>query len=195
MIGFEERVVLVDEHDRALGSAGKLEAHLSGDLHRAVSVLLFNGRGEILLQRRAAEKYHSAGLWSNTCCGHPRPGEGTEAAARRRLQEEMGIDCPITRAFGFRYRAALGDGLSEHEYDHVFIGRFDGDPNPDPAEVGDWRWVGFDSVRRDIARAADRYTHWFPLVLDRLAAGGGAGAESHRDGGAAASVLATLGTR
>lgn len=179
MIVFEERVVLVDENDRPRGSAGKLEAHLSGELHRAVSVLVFNGRGEILLQRRAAEKYHSAGLWSNTCCGHPRPGERTIAAARRRLQEEMGIDCPLTRAFGFRYRAALAGGLSEHEYDHVFIGRYDGDPSPDPSEVGAWRWVGLDAVRRDIARAADRYTRWFPLVLDRLETGGRPAAGNH----------------
>jgi isopentenyl-diphosphate delta-isomerase len=167
----EERVVLVDEHDREHGSATKLQAHVQGALHRAFSILVLNRRGEILLQRRAAAKYHSGGLWSNTCCGHPRPGEETSAAARRRLREEMGFECDLRRLFGFHYRVELAGGLSEHEYDHVFVGRHDGDPLPESKEVEAWRWARVDAVRREIAAAAERYTYWFPLILDRLPAG------------------------
>jgi len=166
----EERVILVDENDVERGSAEKLRAHAEGVLHRAFSVLVFNPRGEVLLQRRAAEKYHSGGLWSNTCCGHPRPGEETARAARRRLREEMGFECELTPLFGFRYRVELADGLSEHEYDHVFVGRYDGDPLPDPGEVEAWRWAGLDAVRRDVLHASERYTYWFRLLLERLPA-------------------------
>lgn len=164
----EERVILVDEDDVERGSAEKLRAHADGALHRAFSVLVFNRRGEILLQRRAAGKYHSGGLWSNTCCGHPRPGEETARAARRRLREEMGFECELVRLFGFRYRVELAGGLSEHEYDHVFAGRYDGAPLPDPAEVDAWRWTSLDAIRREVAEASERYTHWFPLLLERL---------------------------
>lgn len=163
-----ERVVLVDENDVERGSAEKLRAHADGALHRAFSVLVVNRRGELLLQRRAAEKYHSGGLWSNACCGHPRPGEDTARAARRRLREEMGFECDLTRLFGFRYRAALGNGLWENEYDHVFIGLHDADPRPDPGEVEGWRWEGPEALRREVAAAPERYTHWLPLVLERL---------------------------
>src|SRR5690606_35442550 len=128
----------------------------------------FNPCGEILLQRRAAHKNHSGGLWSNTCCGHPRPGEDTGAAAVRRLREEMGFECELRRLSAFRYRVELAAGLWEHEYDHVFVGGYDGDPLPDPAEVEAWRWVPMDAVRREVAEAPERYTHWFPLVLERL---------------------------
>jgi isopentenyl-diphosphate delta-isomerase len=162
------RVILVDEHDRERGSATKSEAHRSGALHRAFSVLVFNRRGEILLQQRALDKYHSGGLWSNTCCGHPRPGEDTGAAARRRLREEMGFECDLRRLFAFYYRVELARGLSEHEYDHVFVGSYEGDPRPDPAEVEAWRWIQLSAVHREIAEAADRYTRWFPLILQRL---------------------------
>ncbi|HEX2090857.1 MAG TPA: isopentenyl-diphosphate Delta-isomerase [Longimicrobiaceae bacterium] len=164
----EERVILVDEHDIERGSAEKLRAHVEGELHRAFSVVVFNRRGEVLLQRRAAEKYHSGGLWSNTCCGHPRPGEDTALAARRRLREEMGLDCDLEWICGFRYRAELRGGLAEHEYDHLFVGRYDGDPHPDPEEVEDWSWVPLDRVRREIADAAERYTPWFRHLLERL---------------------------
>lgn len=164
-----ERVILVDEHDRERGSATKAEAHRSGVLHRAFSVLVFNRRDEILLQQRALRKYHSGGLWSNTCCGHPRPGEDTGAAARRRLNEEMGFECELRRRFAFHYRVELARGLSEHEYDHVFVGTYDGDPRPDPDEVEAWRWVPMNAVHREVAEAAERYTHWFRLILARLA--------------------------
>jgi isopentenyl-diphosphate delta-isomerase len=168
----EERVILVDELDRELGTAEKLDAHARGLLHRAVSVLLFDARGRTLLQRRAAGKYHSAGLWSNTCCSHPRPGEETLAAARRRLREEMGIDAPLARALAFVYRAEVGGGLIEHELDHVFTGSFAGEPRPDPAEVEAWEWRDARRLLADVRADPAPYAPWFPQALERLAAEG-----------------------
>lgn len=164
----EERVVLVDADDREVGTEEKLRAHRSGLLHRAISVFLFDGRGRTLLQRRAEGKYHSAGKWSNTCCSHPRPGELAVAAAERRLLEEMGIRCALSPAFSFEYRADLGNGLVEHELDHVFVGRFDGNPHPDPSEVQAWDWVELPKLRADCAADPDRYTAWLPLALLQL---------------------------
>ena len=168
----EERVVLVDETDHEVGTAPKLSAHVEGKLHRAVSVFVFNGEGNTLLQRRAATKYHSAELWSNTCCGHPRPGESTADAAHRRLMEEMGFDCPLHRLFDFVYETRLSNDLVEHECDHVFVGRFDGTPEPNQQEVDDWRWVAVDQVMVDQARNPERYTAWFRIALDGLRARG-----------------------
>ena len=125
-----EMVVLIDPNDREIGQMGKLEAHRTGRLHRAFSVFIFNAQGELLLQQRAANKYHSASLWTNTCCGHPRPGEALVAAGERRLEEEMGLHVPLRPAFHFTYAAKLEDGLTEHELDHVLIGRSDRDPRP-----------------------------------------------------------------
>src|SRR5690606_12816732 len=142
-----ERVILVNTADVPIGTAGKLEAHERGALHRAFSVFVVNSRGEILLQRRAAEKYHGGGLWSNSCCGHPRPGEATGEAARRRLGEEMGVDSTLERVFSFTYRAEMASGLTEHEIDHVYIGSLEEDPRPDPAEVEAWRWAAPDQIR------------------------------------------------
>lgn len=165
-----EKVVLVDLQDREVGAAGKLEAHRSGALHRAFSVFVFDGDGRVLLQRRALEKYHTGGLWSNTCCGHPRPGEELEAAAQRRLREEMGLGCTLERRFGFVYQAEVGGGLVEHEYDHVLVGYHDGEPQPDPSEVADWRWAGLSDVNADLRSRPAEYTPWFPLVLRGLLA-------------------------
>ena len=128
----EEQVILVDEHDREIGTDAKLSAHAAGKLHRAFSVFIFDTDGNMLLQRRAATKYHSGGLWSNTCCSHPRPGESVHEAAQRRLQEEMGLDCSLQLALSFTYRKELGNGLSEYEYNHVFLGQFNGTPAPNP---------------------------------------------------------------
>jgi isopentenyl-diphosphate delta-isomerase len=164
----DERVILVDPTDEEIGTAGKLEAHERGELHRAFSVFILNARNELLLQRRADGKYHGGGLWSNSCCGHPRPGEETAAAARRRLGEEMGIDCPLERLFSFTYRAEMAGGLTEHEIDHVFIGRYDGDPHPDPREVGAWEWVPAERVRRSLAARPEDYTPWFEAALSGL---------------------------
>jgi isopentenyl-diphosphate delta-isomerase len=166
----EERVVLVDETDQELGTEAKLAAHVLGALHRAVSVCVFDRRRRVLLQRRAESKYHSAGLWSNTCCTHPHPGESPKAAAHRRLAQEMGFDCPLRPVSTVRYRHALGNGLVEHEYDHVFVGRFDGAPAPSPHEVAEWRWADPDEVLADLAANPDRYTAWCGLVLESAAA-------------------------
>ena len=164
-----ERVVLVDAADAEIGTEDKLAAHRAGRLHRAFSVFVFNGRGEMLLQRRASSKYHSGGLWSNTCCSHPRPGEATPDAAHRRLFEEMGIRCELRPAFAFIYRADVGGGLIEHEYDHLFIGRWDGDPEPDLAEVEAWRWATPAAVRRELRRHPRRFTFWFRVAMGELA--------------------------
>ena len=168
----QERVVLVDEYNRPLGTEAKMRAHRAGQLHRALSVFVLNRAGEMLLQRRAASKYHSAGLWSNTCCSHPRPGESPEFAAHRRLTEEMGFDCPLRAVFTFTYRRAFDNGLVEHEYDHVFVGRFDGTPAPASSEVAEWKWVGVDEVVADVAARPERYTAWFGAALEGLLGSG-----------------------
>jgi len=156
-----EHVVLVDEHDAEVGTAEKLSVHRSGALHRAFSVFVFDESGRLLLQRRATTKYHSAGLWSNTCCGHPRPGEGTSDAAHRRLREEFGFTCPLRRIGSFTYQAALTNGLVEHELDHVFTGQFDGAPTPHPDEVAEWRWIDVKDLEQEFASFPHTFTVWF----------------------------------
>lgn len=161
----EERVILVDASDREIGTEEKLRAHEQGALHRAFSVFLFDDLGRVLLQRRALGKYHSAGLWSNTCCGHPRPGESTSSAARRRLHEEMGIACELTPRFSFVYSASLGRGLMEYELDHVLTGRFSGTPSPDPREVDTWGWMSLPDLVADCMASPERYSAWLPIAL------------------------------
>ena len=163
-----EQVILVSPDDIALGVATKKDVHRLGALHRAFSIFIFDSAGRMLLQRRAITKYHSGGLWTNTCCSHPRPGESTRAAAQRRLFEEMGFHCPLQTAFSFVYRADVGDGLIEHEYDHVFVGHFEGDPAPDPGEVDDWGWFGTAAVLRDLHESPGRYTFWFRIAFAEL---------------------------
>jgi isopentenyl-diphosphate delta-isomerase len=165
-----EEVILVDEEGREIGSAGKLEAHRDGGrLHLAFSIVLFDRRGETLLQRRAQVKYHFGGLWTNACCGHPRPGEVIGEAARRRLGEELGVDAELREVFRFVYRATdARSGLSEHELDHVFVGLLDAEPRPDPEEIDDLRWVGQADLERDVAAHPDRYTPWFTQLVARL---------------------------
>ncbi len=160
-----EQVILVDEFDRELGSGEKLQTHRAGALHRAFSIFVFDAAKRLLLQQRARTKYHSAGLWSNTCCGHPRPGEDTTAAAHRRLREEMNFDCALRPAFGFLYRAELAGQLVEHEYDHVFVGEFNGVPTPDVAEVEAWRWVSMAELRRELHRHPAEYSYWLRIAL------------------------------
>lgn len=164
----QDHVILVDANDRPLGTAEKLAAHRAGQLHRAFSVFVLNDADELLLQRRADGKYHSGGLWSNTCCSHPRPGEATEDAARRRLVEELGFSCPLEHAFAMVYRAEVGSELVEYEYDHVFLGRWSGSPRPDPSEVSEWRWIPLDSLREEVARSPGRFTYWFRVALLEL---------------------------
>jgi isopentenyl-diphosphate Delta-isomerase len=164
----EERVILVDRADTALGTAPKLAVHRDGRLHRAFSALVLNRRGELLIQRRAADKYHSPGQWANTCCSHPRPGEATLDAARRRLQEEMGFDCPLEPVGAFVYRAEVGGGLIEHEYDHLLLGHWHGTPRPDPAEVAAWRWVHPRDLMTWIRSRPRDFAPWFPLAVEEL---------------------------
>jgi isopentenyl-diphosphate delta-isomerase len=164
----EERVILVDDDDREVGTAEKLDAHRLGMLHRAVSALIFDSAGRQLLQRRADHKYHSAGLWSNACCSHPRPGESPAAAVARRLREEMGISVLLTPLLRFTYRAEFGDGLIEHEVDHVFTGTFEGIPDPDPGEVSEWRWIAPDALDAELALAPHTFSAWFRLLLPEV---------------------------
>lgn len=161
-----DHVILVDEHDNEIGSMEKMEAHLKGLLHRAFSVVLFNSKGEMLLQKRSAQKYHSAGLWTNTCCSHPRPGETMVAAVRRRLKEEMGIDTQPDYACKFLYKAKLDNDLTEHELDHVFVGQFNDAPLINVNEVEDWKYYSPLAIKKDIVRNPEAYTYWFRLMLD-----------------------------
>ena len=166
----EDQVTLVDENDNEVGVEEKMSAHRSGKLHRAVSVFIFDPGGRLLLQKRASAKYHSGGLWSNSCCGHPRPGENRRDAARRRLKEEMGIDCELAEIFSFIYQAALPIGLIEHEYDYVFFGSHDGEPVPNPAEAEDWKWMDVERLRADMKKNPHSYTFWLAACLDRVIA-------------------------
>jgi isopentenyl-diphosphate Delta-isomerase len=163
-----EKVILVDEEDRPIGSMDKMEVHQKGLLHRAFSAFIFNAQGELLLQQRAFSKYHSAGLWTNTCCSHPRLNEQLEKAVHRRLREEMGFDCEVKEYFSFIYKAAMPNGLTEHEYDYVFFGSFDGTPVANPAEVHTCRWIQLDEIEKDLKAHPEKYTAWFRLIFPRI---------------------------
>lgn len=165
-----KNIILVDNRDISIGTADKMAVHKNGQLHRAFSIFVFNNTGEMLLQKRALTKYHSRGLWTNTCCSHPRPGETTSAAARRRLQEEMGFTCQLTEAFSFTYQTAFTNKLTEYEYDHVFIGTFSGTPHPDPTEAAGWKWVFPAWLKTDLKRHPKHYTVWLKVCLDRVLA-------------------------
>lgn len=164
----EEFLILVDEDDNPLGSMEKLEAHQKGALHRAFSIFVLNIKMELLLQQRADTKYHSAGLWSNTCCSHPRQGEKSAEAAKRRLKEEMGIECDLIFVFSFVYKAELDNGLTEHEYDHVYVGISDVEPVSNPDEIKAWKYMTLTALKEDIAKNPDRYTEWLKLCLPDL---------------------------
>jgi isopentenyl-diphosphate Delta-isomerase len=161
----EKPVVLVDENDLALGTMEKHEVHRRAILHRAVSVFIFNSKGEWLLQQRAKEKYHSNSLWTNTCCTHPHPGEGNHEAANRRLKEEMGINCSLTEIFHFLYNEQLDNGYTEHELDHVYIGITDDLPSINTDEVMDYKYITIDELINDIEINPDRYTVWFRKIM------------------------------
>ena len=160
-----EEVILVDSEDHAIGRMEKMEAHEKGLLHRAFSILIFNEKGEMLLQQRATEKYHSPGLWTNACCSHPRPNESNLDAAYRRLKEEMGMQTSMEEIFKFTYRAELEDGLIEHEIDHVFYGISNENPNINLDEVMDYKWIDFLELQNHIALYPEKYTAWFNLLL------------------------------
>ncbi|PJE46280.1 MAG: isopentenyl-diphosphate delta-isomerase [Sediminibacterium sp.] len=165
-----EQVILVNEADQELGFMEKMEAHEKAVLHRAFSVFIFNEAGEMLLQQRASIKYHSANLWTNTCCSHPKPGEGTKSAAHRRLQEEMGFDTPLEKAFDFVYKAPFDNGLTEYEFDHVFIGRYQGTIQPNPLEVKDYAFRTFENVDQLIATEPTQFTSWFLIAFPKVKA-------------------------
>jgi isopentenyl-diphosphate delta-isomerase len=162
----EEFVVLIDEQDNQLGLMEKQQAHIAGLLHRAFSVFIFNEKGELLLQQRAAQKYHSPLLWTNTCCSHPRENESYKEAAIRRLQEEMGFQCEIEEKFHFIYKAQLGEELFEHELDHVFTGIYSGEININPGEVNDYKWIEMEDLILDMKENPDLYTVWFKIIFD-----------------------------
>lgn len=160
-----EKVILVDLDDKVKGTMEKMEAHEKGLLHRAFSILLFNSMGELLMQKRAASKYHSAGLWTNTCCSHPRPEETLEDATRRKLKQEMGIDIQPEFAYKFIYKVALDNELTEYEYDYVFTGIFDGEPIINRDEVEDWRFISKNNLVEEMKTNPDDFTHWFKLII------------------------------
>jgi isopentenyl-diphosphate Delta-isomerase len=162
-----EHVILVNEQDEEVGTMEKMEAHKKGLLHRAFSVLLFNSKGEVLLQKRSSKKYHSAGLWTNTCCSHPRPGEDVQEAAGRRLKEEMGIDAIPEFGYSFIYKTNLDNGLIEHELDHVYIGQFNGEPIINLNEVDEWKFENIERLRKDMAANPHQYTFWFKEILNQ----------------------------
>lgn len=162
------QVILVDERDQEIGVADKLAAHRDGQLHRAFSVFIFNPMGEMLLQKRSLKKYHSGGLWSNACCSHPRPGETLAAAAARRLEEELGIKCRLKKAFDFIYLARVDNNLVEHEFDHVYVGRYRGELNPNPDEVAEYRWIGAEELKWELLRRPKNFTIWFKIAIEKM---------------------------
>lgn len=163
-----EKVILVDANDHPIGEMEKMEAHVKGLLHRAISVFIFNSKGEWLLHRRAMEKYHSKGLWTNTSCSHPFPDEPTADAALRRLKFEMNLDTELKELFHFTYKAELENGLTEHEIDHVFVGYSDALPVPNPDEVMDYTYISVENLNSDIALHPANYTEWFKLIYKRV---------------------------
>ncbi len=162
-----EHVILVDDNDNAIGTMEKMEAHRKGLLHRAFSVVLFNSKGEILIQKRAQSKYHSGGLWTNACCSHPLPNEPIAEATQRKLKQEMGIELQTTFAYKFFYYTQFEANLIEHECDHVFTGTFDGVPIINPNEVEDWKYISMEKLCEDVRANPDHYTYWFKLILDQ----------------------------
>ena len=162
------KLILVDENDVPLGTAEKMEAHEKALLHRAFSVFIFNSKGEMLLQQRAINKYHSGGLWTNACCSHPYFDEDTLAAAEKRLQEEMGFKTELSKAFAFVYKAGFDNGLTEHEYDHVFVGKYDGTILPDKNEVENFCFISMNKLKADLELYPQKYTAWFKIALPKL---------------------------
>jgi isopentenyl-diphosphate Delta-isomerase len=162
-----EYIIAVDKFDKEIGSIEKMEAHHKGILHRAFSILIFNSRKQILLQKRSEKKYHSPGLWTNTCCSHPRYGESLQNAAYRRLNEEMGFTCDLSDIFSFTYKVELEDNLFENEYDHVFIGEYDGDIIINREEVDDYKWVDIKEIKCQIINNPQLYTYWFKYLFNR----------------------------
>ena len=163
----EEQVILVDEQDNQIGLMPKMEAHEKAQLHRAFSVFVFNKDKELMLQQRAASKYHSPLLWTNTCCSHQRDGETSIEAGKRRLQEEMGFVCELEEVFSFLYKAEFDNGLTEHELDHVMIGSFESNPIINKEEVESFKWMKLEDVKNDIENNPNEYTAWFKIIFEK----------------------------
>ena len=161
-------LILVDEYDNEIGLMEKLSVHQSGSLHRAFSVFIFNTKGELLLQQRADDKYHSGGLWTNTCCSHPLKGEEIKDTIKKRLKEEMGIDCKTTFQFTFIYKAEFGNGLTEHELDHVYFGTSDEPPQLNIVEAKDWKYVSIENLQKAIQQNPDDYSEWLKICLPEV---------------------------
>lgn len=164
----EELLILVDENDKELGALGKLPVHQKGLLHRAFSIFIFNSRGELLLQQRADGKYHSEGLWTNTCCSHPRQSEEISEAVHRRLKEEMGMQCHLNFQFSFIYKMSFANGLTEHELDHVYFGRSDSHPLPDKNEVKNWKYMSLAKLKMEIESKPHHFSGWLNICLPRV---------------------------
>lgn len=163
-----EQVILVDENDRQIGLMEKQKAHVTPHLHRAFSIFIFNSKGELLMQQRALSKYHSPGLWTNTCCSHPRDGETLAEATSRRLMEEMGMTCEMHEVYTFIYKAPVGQGLIEHEFDHVWIGRSDDTPKINREEVESWKYMSLSDLKKDIQLHPELYTEWFKITFEEM---------------------------
>ena len=163
-----EFVVLVDEQDNAIGTMEKQQAHIEGVLHRAFSIFIFNSEKKLLLQKRASSKYHCGGLWTNTCCSHPRENESLQDAASRRLQEEMGMHCELKHIFSFVYKAEFENGLIEHEFDHVFFGESNQIPELNVDEVEEFKYIGLEELQTEIKEKPESFTPWFLIALDRV---------------------------
>ena len=163
-----DNVVLVNRQDHAIGEMDKMEAHLKGALHRAFSILIFNSKGEMLLQKRGKQKYHGAGLWTNTCCSHHQLGENVKQSARERLMFEMGLSCELDFLFSFVYRSKVENNLIEHEFDHVFIGYSDLQPKPNIMEVEDFKWISRKDLRTEIEKHPEQFTCWFREIVAKI---------------------------
>lgn len=164
----EEQVILVNENDEKIGLMPKQEAHEKGVLHRAFSVFVFNEKNELMLQQRALHKYHSPGLWTNTCCSHQRDRETSLEAGKRRLFEEMGFSTDLKETTSFIYKAPFDNGLTEHELDHILIGNFEGIPTINKEEVASWKWMDLEDVKKDIQNNPEIYTAWFKIIFDKF---------------------------
>ena len=164
----EEHVILVNEKDEQIGLMPKMEAHEKAILHRAFSVFIFNDAHELMLQQRALTKYHSPGLWTNTCCSHQRDGESNIQAGTRRLQEEMGFTTSLSETTSFIYKAPFDNGLTEHEYDHILVGSYNEAPVLNEEEVASWKWMPLEAVRKDIQKQPQDYTEWFKIIFDKF---------------------------
>ena len=162
-----EKVILVNEKDEQIGTMEKIEAHEKALLHRAFSVFVFNENNELLLQQRALEKYHSPGLWTNTCCSHQRVGETNIEAGMRRLEEELGFTTNLKDSISFIYKAPFDNGLTEHEFDHILIGNYNEDPKPNSEEVAEFKWMKLEDVQKDMAKNPEIYTEWFKIIFDK----------------------------